>query len=1308
MNTKIRWNVLLPCLLLLGSWSHAADFVLLEDVEDQRQFGWGWGEGQHRDRLSAQFTGSGRDLHLFFSVYDADAPGEVEVLLNGQHLGDVSRGRNRNLTPPQLLTIKADRLLAGDNILEFVQARRSGDTWGVTDLLLTDLGNVSADFSLQPGQMQSGEYGWRWGTRANRERVIAEFQNTGQDIELSVTGYDIDNSTEVAVRLNGELLGTLAKGSNNQRTAPQTYSISAAQQSPGNNRIVFYQARKSGWIWGVTDVIINTIGEPPNAAPLAQGDSATTEFGSAVALNVLENDSDTDGSLVAESIVISRHPQHGSLIAAGGGVFEYQHDGSAVSEDSFSYVVSDDDGEPSNEATATITINPLQPPLANPDAVQLAQSGEALIDILANDSSGAALDSSSVFLVDGPNHAASFEVRSDGTIWYQHDGNGSTSDSLVYRVSNVYGMQSNDGQIDISIDPPPNLPPVAADDQLTLVSGGSGTLNVIDNDTDSDGTLNTDSIVLHASPLHGHLQSLGGGSFSYTHDGSANLTDSFQYSVADNLGLVSNIATVEIVITPVLPPVANDDQVDIEQGQSVLIHPLANDTSSAELDASSIIVLDGAYNAEHFEVRGDGSILYQHNAGGSTEDFVAYRISDVLGMASNTARITINIAEPVVNVPPIALADSASVELGEAVSIAVMDNDTDEQNAIDTDSVTIVQLPQHGAVEVAANGEVVYTQDGSFNSTDSFSYTIRDTQGATSEPATVNIAVEIPDLPPLAVEDSASVVIGQSVVLEILANDSDPNNDIDASSVDVTWYPMSGGTVVLSDGSLQYSHDGGPAVSDSLSYKVSDSTGLESNVVDVNIEIEPAMQPTAVVDTARVARGGSVLISVLDNDTANTEIDVSSIFLVDGPQWANDIAVNADGTILYTHDGGDSTSDSFSYRVSNIQGMQSTVGTVNITVGPALVTISDLNYLGGFALPSQQYGDSSLNYAQGVIEVNGDSMFIVGHDHDDAIAEFTVPELVNSVNISDLNTASAPSQGFVSILDRAVGGNAENLDQIVGLEMVDGSLIANVMEYYDAPADNTLTTLVVADAQQLASSPVSAFHAMQGAARAAGWISSIPGALQASLGGSYIAGHSSGEPIIARLSAGPSAYAVNFPADLQSATSLTISTTPLQLFSLDNPLSSDLDNASLQNSLWTHMSHARYGFIVPGTKTYMTLGWSGGHNSGVAYKSPSDGRECGGFCPNSATDLYNYYWLWNLDDWEKVQNGELAAHAVRPYEKGELALPFQTSGVLNEVGGASYDAASGRLYISLLRANNTVGPYDNPPVIAVYTIGSQP
>ncbi len=374
-------------------------------------------------------------------------------------------------------------------------------------------------------------------------------------------------------------------------------------------------------------------------------------------------------------------------------------------------------------------------------------------------------------------------------------------------------------------------------------------------------------------------------------------------------------------------------------------------------------------------------------------------------------------------------------------------------------------------------------------------------------------------------------------------------------------------------------------------------------------------------------------------------------------------------------------------------------------VSSKLISIENVKFAGAFTVPPAKYGSSSMNYSEGVMEVNGGSMFIVGHDTEDAIAQFQIPRLVASGKISDLNSSGPPVQEFHRVLERTAGGNPQALDQIVGLELVNGSLVVNAIEYYDAPNDNTLSTFVISDANKIGSSAVSRIHSMQGLARASGWLSSVPVEWKHYLRASHISGASSGGPIISRHSVGPSAFAVNLDNQLPSNKAVTIPTLELLGFSLDQPLEGDLYNESGKNKLWTHLSQARYGFIVPGTSTYMTIGKSGGHESGVGYKVvQSDNHLCGGYCSRDVTDNKSYYWLWDMRQMFRVGKGELSPSELRPYESGVWDIPFQTSEVGNYVGGASFDEVEGLLYVSILRANNELGRYDNPPVIAAFRV----
>lgn len=373
-----------------------------------------------------------------------------------------------------------------------------------------------------------------------------------------------------------------------------------------------------------------------------------------------------------------------------------------------------------------------------------------------------------------------------------------------------------------------------------------------------------------------------------------------------------------------------------------------------------------------------------------------------------------------------------------------------------------------------------------------------------------------------------------------------------------------------------------------------------------------------------------------------------------------------------------------------------------------LLQLSDITYQGAFRLPAATFGSSSLNYSEGPIEYNptNHSIFIVGHNHQQEIAEFPVPVLVKSDRLEALEMVIAPIQSFTSVLDRTDDSNPQNLDRIGGMEYVATTppqLVVNCYEYYDAPGDNTLTTLVMSDSDSLAGEKVNGFFRFHGdAGHTSGWISPIPPEWQSLLSGTHITGQSSGIPIISRTSVGPSAFAFNLE-DLTKTTQVPdpVPTTRLLDFSLDNPLHSDLSNTEGDNDLWTHLSRVVYGMVVPGTRTYLTIGQSGGHRSGVCYKCTQDnGNLCGGYCSPEADDYAYYYWMWDVSDLVKVKQGKMNSHEVRPYAYGEFATPFQTKAL----GGGTYDPESGLLYLTVQRADREQGTYSNPPVVVAYSM----
>jgi len=126
---------------------------------------------------------------------------------------------------------------------------------------------------------------------------------------------------------------------------------------------------------------------------------------------------------------------------------------------------------------------------------------------------------------------------------------------------------------------------------------------------------------------------------------------------------------------------------------------------------------------------------------------------DLLGFGNRDAKVTVDDVQLLNNdpVPPVANNDTASTDAGLPVVINVQANDTSNQT-IDPTSIAITTNPTQGTIVVNKDGTLAYTPNNNFVGTDTFTYTVANNDGTTSDPATVTVTVndvapQITDLP---------------------------------------------------------------------------------------------------------------------------------------------------------------------------------------------------------------------------------------------------------------------------------------------------------------------------------------------------------------------------------------------------------------------------------------------------------------------------------------------------------------------------------------------------------------------------------
>ncbi|MEW8586405.1 MAG: DUF1800 family protein [Candidatus Thiodiazotropha sp.] len=132
------------------------------------------------------------------------------------------------------------------------------------------------------------------------------------------------------------------------------------------------------------------------------------------------------------------------------------------------------------------------------------------------------------------------------------------------------------------------------------------------------------------------------------------------------------------------------------------------------------------------------------------------------------------------NQPPIAVDDRASVAPGGRVTIDLLSNDSDPENALL--SVDNLGNPQHGDVTLESNGAVIYRHDGSNTGSDGFSYSISDGSNLSAE-ANVSITIRADNQPPVFIHQGSDIQLAVDTRYELSVEAEDPDGDMLTYSV---------------------------------------------------------------------------------------------------------------------------------------------------------------------------------------------------------------------------------------------------------------------------------------------------------------------------------------------------------------------------------------------------------------------------------------------------------------------------------------------------------------------------------------------
>lgn len=337
------------------------------------------------------------------------------------------------------------------------------------------------------------------------------------------------------------------------------------------------------------------------------------------------------------------------------------------------------------------------------------------------------------------------------------------------------------------------------------------------------------------------------------------------------------------------PPLAVNDSYSVLPGSSANLFEVLGNDSDPDGDT---LAISNVGTPGHGSASVSGNrVSYSPAAGYAGTDSFTYTISDGKG-ATATATVSVSVQAP--NRPPVANHDAYEVLAGSSGNqFNVLGNDSDP----DGDSLTIasVSAPAHGGA-VALGGQVTYSPAAGYTGADSFSYTISDGRGGNAT-ATVSVTVRAGNRPPTANADAYSVAAGSANnLLEVLANDSDPDGD----TLAITAVSSAAhGSVTIAGNRLSYTPAASYSGTDSFSYSISDGLGgSASATVTVTIGATANRPPVANDDLYTVYSFAPVVMRVLENDL-DPDGDPLTITSFTQPPFGQ-VVLNADGTFTFT------------------------------------------------------------------------------------------------------------------------------------------------------------------------------------------------------------------------------------------------------------------------------------------------------------------------------------------------------------------------------------------------------------------------
>jgi large repetitive protein len=688
--------------------------------------------------------------------------------------------------------------------------------------------------------------------------------------------------------------------------------------------------------------LVSIVITPVNDPIVAKNDSAATPEETPIVIAVLANDSDVEG-IDPSSITIATPPAHGSVVVAPDHSTLYTPNLNFSGIDTFTYRVCDSSLPVScANATVTVTVSPVaDAPQATPDSHTTPEATPIIIDVLANDLAGDnPLSPASVKLLTAPKNGTVTIEPTQGKLTYTPNPGFHGTNTVDYSVCDTGTPSLCSSTVATISVTPVNDPIVARADSAATNEDVSVTIDLAGNDSDPDGNVDLPWLTITVPAAHGSVIVHNDGTASYTPNPESNGNDSFTYSLCDTgTPVYCDTAVVSVSVAPVNDaPIAAPDSKSTPEDTTVTFDPVANDADpEGHLDVGSLQVTNPPSHGS-VTVHADGTVTYAPTSNFHGTDTFTYQICDSGVPAPSMCSVAIDtVIVTSVNDAPVAQPETVGTPKGNAITIAVLDNDSDVDANINPAAVSIVAAPATGATAINGDGTMSYTPTALFTGTVNFTYKMCDTGSPVKcDTAIVTVVVAPLNYPPAAKSDLVAVAEDHAESIAILANDLDADLNIDPSSVTLLAGPLHGVTSInATTGVATYTPAANFHGSDSFTYQVCDQgSPIYCSIAVASMSIEPVNDaPVPTADVASTPEDTAVVVAVLENDgDVDANLDRSALSITSAPAHGAS-TVNLDSTTTYVPAAGFHGSDTYAYSICDTgQPVYCETATVNITV----------------------------------------------------------------------------------------------------------------------------------------------------------------------------------------------------------------------------------------------------------------------------------------------------------------------------------------------------------------------------------------